>query len=178
MHYLSEVEAQLQFDERVSDIFETQRAYVDGRLLAVSPGAFEQLAAAYARRNAGDVEARSHAVTSCRRAFKSLADALYPARKDNVVGADGEQHAMTDDKFVNRLIQFVGERRQYLAEAEGDLLLAQIPLVGTKLNALNNLSSKGVHAAITDAEVDHCIIETYLTIGDILRLAEQIPAEP
>ena len=168
--YLGRVEAQLYFDERVSGIFDAHRAYVDARLQAIAPAAFEQLSAAYKRRAANNAEARAHALTSCRRALKSLADALYPATNETVVGTDGKERKMTDDMFVKRLMQFVGEKAQALGDAERSVLIAQIPYLGKKLDGLIKLASKGVHASTTDAEVDHCIIQTYLTIGDILRL--------
>lgn len=173
VEYLSRAESQLAFRERISDVFETHRAYVDSRLAAAAPAAEEQLAAAYSRRAANDAEARSHALTSCRRALKSLADALYPASVEPVVGLDGKDHEVTDDKFMNRLIQFASNRSRSLGAAERAVLLAQIPHLGQMLDGLNELASKGVHGSTTDAEVDHCIIQTYLLIGDLLRLAEQ-----
>jgi hypothetical protein len=176
--YLGSVEAQLYFDDRVSDVFETHRAYVDARLQAAAPQAFEQLRAAYSRRAADDAEARSHALTSCRRALKSLADVLYPATSQSVVGADGVAREMTDDKFLNRLLQFVGDHAEGLGSAERSLVRSQIPMLGAKLSALSDLASKGVHDSTTDAEVDHCILETYLTIGDLLRLADKESVSP
>jgi hypothetical protein len=162
----------LYFDERVSDIFEAHRAYVDARLQVVAPTAFEQLSSAYARRATDDTEARAQALMSCRRALKSVADALYPATGETVTGADGKKREMKDDRFVSRLLQFVGDRASALGTAQRSVLSAQIGLLGKKLDGLKDLTSKGVHASATDAEVDHCIIQTYLTIGDILRLSE------
>jgi hypothetical protein len=171
-HYLSTVEAQLHFDARASDTFEAHRAYVDARLQAVAPAAFEQLSAAYQRRAANEAEARSHALTSCRRALKSLADALYPATGEAVEGADGQSRKMTDDRYISRLLQFVTEKASLLGDAQRDLLRAEVALLGQTLDALNDLASKGVHASTSDTEVDHCILQTYLTAGNLLRLAD------
>lgn len=51
-------------------------------------------------------------------------------------------------------------------------MAAQLTDLGNRLDALNVAGSKGVHADVTGAEADQCIIQTYLLIGDFLRLAE------
>jgi hypothetical protein len=50
--------------------------------------------------------------------------------------------------------------------------VSQIKTLGERLDALNALGSKGVHDAVAPAEVDQCLIQTYLAAGDLLRLAE------
>lgn len=168
--YLSRVENQLLLDEAVSDIFEQNRKYIDLRLEHVAPKAVGQLLAAYRRSAESSTEARSQALTSCRRALKTVADALYPATGATAVGGDGRERVMSDDRFLSRLMQFVYERGRGHSAAE--LLAAQIGEVGGKLEALNDLASKGVHARVSEFEMKQCVIQTYLTLGDILRLAE------
>lgn len=169
--YLSRVESQLLLDEAVSDIFEENRRYIDLRLQHVAPIAVEQLLAAYRRRTERDAEARSHALTSCRRALKTLADALLPPSGQKLIGADGVERAMTDDKYLSRLLQAV-----FLAgkgkTASAELLKAQVEELGTRLEAINSLASKGVHADVSEFEVNQCVIQTYLVLGDIMRLAD------
>lgn len=167
--YLSEVERQLFFGQVNADVWERNRTYVDLKLEQVAPHAAGQFAAAYRRQAEGDAEARSHALTSCRRVLKSLADALLPATNDLLEGADGVERRMTDDKFVVRLCQFVTEA---LRGALRDLLVQQVREIAQRLDALNALSSKGVHADVSADEVDRCLIHTYLLAGDLLRLAD------
>jgi hypothetical protein len=45
--------------------------------------------------------------------------------------------------------------------------------LAAKLEALNRPTSKGVHAEVSELEVNQAIIRTYLTTGDIVRLALQ-----
>jgi hypothetical protein len=167
--YLSQVERQIAFGQVNADIWERNRAFVDAELAKVAPDALEQFQAAYRRQAENESEARSHALTSCRRVLKSLADALYPATDALVPGADGKSRPMTDDRFVSRLIQFVTDAAP---GKTGQVMTAEIQDFGTRLAALNELSSKGVHSKVTQAEVDLSLIRTYLIAGDLLRLRE------
>jgi hypothetical protein len=134
----------------------------------IAPEALEQFAAAYRRHSEQGAEARSHALTSCRRILKTLADALYPATRAMVKGVDGVDRKMTDDKFVARLCQFAADRTK--GSRARELLVADIAQLGTRLDALNALSSKGVHATVSQTELDQCLIQTYLVAGDLLRI--------
>jgi hypothetical protein len=169
--YLTTVEQELAVDAAVTSAFEALREYVDARLRDVAPLAFAQLASAQQRRNDKDPEARSQALSSCRRALKSVADATYPPTSTPKIGADGREHQLTDDRYIARLLQFVYEKRKGKASAE--LLRAQVDALAGRLEALNDLSSKGVHAEVSAEEVDQTILETYLVIGEILRLGDE-----
>jgi len=167
--YLTRAEVELLLDITVSGVFEDVRMLVDRTLQRIDPEAMAMLAAAYRRRAEGDQEARSHALASCRRALKSLADALYPPRAKPAVGADGSEHALTDDKWINRLVQFVNERGRSNAS---ELTVALLEHVDVRLKALNDLTSEAVHSTVTDAEVNQCVVQTYLVMGDIVRIAD------
>jgi hypothetical protein len=169
--YLSESESQLLVGRAASDIFEENRRYVDRRLGVVSDKALTQLVAAYERRADSDPESGSHAVTSCRRVLKSLADALYPATNEEIEGVDGQFRKMTEDRFIARLMQFAGERVS--GTGSRSLLRARLSDLAARLDALNEVSSKGVHDDVTSFEVNQCVIQTYLLAGDLLRLQEQ-----
>jgi hypothetical protein len=109
-------------------------------------------------------------LTSCRRVLKTLADLLYPADNTMVEGIDGRSRKMTDDKSISRLVQFATSKAT--GSASRDVVIAQVKALGERLDALNDLSSKGVHAQVSAAEVDQCLIQTYLAVGDLLRLAD------
>lgn len=169
--FLSKTESQLLIGRAASDIFEETREYVDGQLRVISDKALAQLAAAYNRQAASDPEANSHALTSCRRVLKSLADALYPPSDLVVEGGDGKERKMSDDKYINRLMQFASEA--VTGSGSRSLLQAQISDLAARVDALNAACSKGVHDDVTDFEVNQCVIQTYLLCGDLLRLRDQ-----
>lgn len=105
--FLSVTEKQLLYGQLHSDIFERNRQYVEARLKKISPEALEQLTTAYRRLGEGDLESRSHALTSCRRILKSLSDNLYLATNKEIIGSDGKKRKMSDEKYIARLWQFV-----------------------------------------------------------------------
>jgi hypothetical protein len=106
--------------------------------------------------------------------LKTLADVLYPASNATVQGVDGNVHEMTDDKWISRLCQFATD--QGSSSSATTLLATQVQSLAERLKALNSLSSKGVHDNVSTAEVDQCMIQTYLVVGDLLRIAE--PNQP
>jgi hypothetical protein len=166
--FLSTTETHLIYGQLNTDIFEQNRQFVDARLHDIAPDAFEKLTVVYRRLGEGNPEARSHALTSCRRILKALADKVYPATSKPVQGIDGQERRLTDEKFVARLWQFVAERVR--GKTSGELLLAEINDLGGRIDRVYELSCKGVHTDVSDFEVNQCVIQTYLVIGDILRL--------
>lgn len=174
--FLTETEYELTFGEASAETFDRLRSYVDKQLTTIAPPALEQFQAAYRRLKDGGNEDRAHALTSCRRVLKTLADQLYPARPEPVTGVDGKARVLNDAMFVNRLVQYVAETVG--KHANGAVVQAALEDVGARLGALNDLASKGVHADVTTYEVDTCVVQTYLVVADVLRIRERaIPLE-
>jgi hypothetical protein len=165
--YLLSVEKRMVFETAVGDIFARVKQRVDAAVSVVSQEALDQFSSAYERLTAGDAEALSHALLSCRRILKSVADVVYPARSKPVTGSDGIERKLTDERYINRLLQFVSE--QAGKHGSGEVLQANLSELGARLSALDALASKGVHASVTVGEVEVCIVQTYLAIGEILR---------
>lgn len=168
--FLSTTEKQLMYGQMNSDIFERNRQYVDSRLQSVAPDVLAKLVSVYQRLGEGDEEARSQALLSCRRILKSLADSLYPVPAQPVRGPDGRERVLTEEKHINRLWQFVYEKVK--GKTAGELLLSQVNDMGGRIDRLYDLSSKGVHVDTAEFEVNQAVIQTYLLVGDILRLAD------
>jgi hypothetical protein len=169
--FLTETEYELTFGEATAETFDRLRSYVDRQLTTISAPALEQFQTAYRRLKDGGDEDRAHALTSCRRVLKTLADELYPARSEPVTGADGKPHVLHDAAFVNRLLQYVTETVG--KHENGAVVQATLKDVDTRLSALNDLASKGVHAYATTYEVDTCVVQTYLVVADVLRIRER-----
>lgn len=166
--FLVATERQLDYGKVNADIFERARVFVDEQLATVAPDALDQFQSAYRRVSEGDVESLSHALTSCRRILKSVADAVYPPTATPVVGADGKAHKLHDAAYKNRLLQFVHETIQNHGAA--GVIKSTIEDLAGRLDALDGLASKGVHATVSTSEVDTCVIQTYLVVGDVLRV--------
>lgn len=168
--YLSQTETELLHRRYTANVFERNRRYVEERLRTIAPDALEQIMSAAERLQEGGNEAFSHALTSCRRCLKSLADRIYPVPEAPVVGADGKPRTLTDSMFVARLWQFTFERMR--GSTSRDILLNQVHQLGERIDRLNSLSSKGVHAAVDEIEATQCVLETYSVVGNLLRLSE------
>ena len=174
MHrFLVEVESAILFGETALNAFERTRRFVDGELATIAPAVLAQFQSAYERADKGDPEALTHALTSCRRILLALADTLYPATGETVAGADGRPREMTAERYKNRIWQFVYEHSPH--EDSRKLVLATVEEIGRRLDALNDLASKGVHAEVTSAEADQCVLQVYLLAGDLLRLRSVSP---
>lgn len=173
-HYLSAAETQLVYGQTNADVFEQNRQYVDSKLTDMCPEALSIFRAAVERVKQGDDEARAHALTSCRRVLKSLADRLYPPVTTPVLGPDGKKRDLGDDKFVSRLWQFVADRCH--GSRSGDVLLTTLQDLGGRIDAIYCLTNKGVHAQVSAFEMNQCVIQTYLLVGDILRVADRTSA--
>lgn len=168
--FLSVTEKQLVYGQANAEVFEKYRQYVDGKLNQIAPEALNQFVSAYRRSREGDTEARSQALLSCRRILKTLADHIYPPSDKPIVGADGKEHDISEEQYINRLWQYVADR--VTGHATGELLLAQIKDLGNRIDRLYELTCKGTHANVSEYETNQCIIQTYLTLGDILHLAD------
>lgn len=168
--YLVETEEELESGRTDSKFFDQVYARINSLLSAYAPEAAVNFVAAQERVSFGDDEAISHALTSSRRMIKSLADALYPATNEEVVGTDGVPRKMSDAAYKNRLLKFVQD--SIGKHKSGAVLQAVIGDLGNRLNALDALASKGVHAKPTLEEAHTCVLQTYLLAGDLLAIAE------
>jgi len=173
-NFLSLAEKELVFGQFHSDLFEKNRQYVDIKLGKIAPEALEQITAAYNRSHEGSSEERAQALTSCRRLLKTLADSLFPPKDQEVIGTDGKSHKLTEDLYISRLWQYAYE--QVGRTASGNLLTSQVQELGNRLDRLYDLTCKGVHDHVSEFEVNQCIMQTYLLVGDLLRISEQTSA--
>lgn len=168
--FLIQTEKQLVYGDTQTNIFEENREYVILLLGRLCPDALGQFNSAYTRMNENDKESWAQALTSCRRLLKSLADALYPPSNTPIIGSDGKERILDEKKYIGRLRQYVYEKVKTSASAK--LLIPQIQDLGNRIDNLYDLTCKGVHDEIGKFEVNQCVIQTFMTIGDILRISQ------
>jgi hypothetical protein len=168
--YLCMVERELAYIGVNADIFERHRRRVEAFLSQVSPRVLDQFTAAYRRAREDDPESKSHALTTCRRVLESVADVVYPARAEPVVGSGGQSRNVGADKYVNRLWAFVDDSTS--GSTHSKLVLATLQDFGARIDAAYVMTNKGVHADVSQAEVDTCVMQTYLLAGELLRIFE------
>lgn len=170
---LSSIRAQIQafstriyheklFSQQAESIFAKYQEEVDTRLAATAQTAFDRLPHAFERLSAGDPEATSHALTTCRRVIDSFADAVYPPRPDAVL--IGQQPLEVGERHVrNRLRAYIYERLGQGSRYER---------LNRALASLHDRVSAGVHADVDVGEARALVLHTYLLLGELLSLPD------
>ena len=77
---------------------------------------------------------------------------------------------LNDANYRARLRKYIIDDAQQ--ENARKLLLAQVDQLGEIIAQLDGLASKGVHAEVSEFELNQCVLQTYLTVGDILHLSD------
>lgn len=168
--FLVATECELEWGQQEASLFLRAQEYINTALAQHAPAALGKFVAAQERLYSGRPEDLSHALTSCRRMIKDLADALYPPTGDTITGPDGVPRKMSDDAYRNRLLQYV--REQIGSHAQGTVVQKTLDSLGSRLKSLDALASKGVHEDVSAAEAETCILWTYLLAGDLVRIAD------
>lgn len=161
--YLVRVETQLETSDPVSSTLARHRLAVDQVLESTAPALRDQLQAALrtARQEGG--EHRSQVLTTCRRVLVAIADHLFPPSGEPHVSTDGVARPVGAGQYRNRILAAVEKTTSAaaLGAAVGDL--------ATRLDRLDELSHKGVHDEVTDAEMQFGLAQTYFLAGELIR---------
>ena len=164
--YLVGCETQLRFATAAETIFAEHRMATDRHLADVAPDVLDQLNAAIERAGAEGGEARTHALTSCRRVLVAVADRVYPPSKDPHTDSSGKERQVGPGQYRNRILAAVD--RSDARETYRGALMSSIDDLATRLDRLDALTQKGVHETVSDAEMRHGVIQTYLLAGEVL----------
>jgi hypothetical protein len=118
---------------------------------------------AYEELAKGSSENWTNACLAVRRVLLDFADSVYPPRAGTVDG-----HAVGPEDYVNRLWAYASERIK--SRRPKDVSLAELKDVGARIDAIYDLSNKGLHAKVGKGEADRIVIRTYLLLADLLSL--------
>jgi hypothetical protein len=163
--YLSQVETSLVMRTSAPEAFERLRVVAKGWLAGRAPKVLGELEAATERCTQGTAAAYAQALLACRRALMELADVLCPVREVEARPLVDAEHGLTQDKYINRLMDFLAEHLP--AKRHRDSINANLADVGRRIEATKNLAHKGVHSEVTPAEAHSCVAQTWLVIADI-----------
>lgn len=165
--YLVATEAQLEASDTVSQTLARHRYRVDMVLETVAPELRDQLQAALRAARAEGSEARSQVLTTCRRVIAAVADHLFPARDEPFVDADGKSRPVGQGQYRNRILAAYGSGDT--AERSFGSAIADL---ATRLDRLDELAQKGVHADVSEDEMEFGLAQTYLLVGELMRLRD------
>ncbi len=150
------------FSAQAASIFETYQSKVDALLSATAANAFGKMPSAFERLDAGDSEAISHALTTCRRVIDSFADAVFSAQTEPYLMGE-EALDVGKDKTRNRLRAYIhgrtGKGSRYDRLSKG-------------LNSIYDRVSAGVHSDVDAEEARALVLQTYLFLGELLSLPQ------
>lgn len=174
--YVSNKNYELKYSKITSDIFSRTRNNVDSKIGNLIPLSVQKFASVYENLNSDNTEDWSNAVHSCRRILQDTADVIYPARDDKVINPTSSKPKIIKlgpDNYINRLIAYVEENTN--SKRFEEIVGSHMKYLGERLDAIFQAAQKGSHDIIaTREEADRYVIYTYLVIGDILSLRDEI----
>ncbi|UGQ28542.1 hypothetical protein [Acinetobacter calcoaceticus] len=174
--YVSNKNYELKYSKITSDIFSRTRSNVDSKIGNLIPLSVQKFASVYDNLNSDNTEDWSNAVHSCRRILQDTADVIYPAREDKVLNPNSTKPKVIKlgtDNYINRLIAYVEENTD--SKRFEEIVGSHMRYLGERLDAIFQAAQKGSHDIIsTREEADRYVIYTYLVIGDILSLRDEI----
>jgi hypothetical protein len=166
--YATDCQISLQFGEISKDIFEKARDTVDLFIRSACPKAAGQLLAVYERLAADDAEARAQCLTTCRRILLTVADAVYPPQSAEHRDRTGKARKVGPEEYKNRLLAFLDGRLD--SEGTFRLVSGEMEHLASRLDAVYEKVSKGVHSDVSAAEAQLAVIHTYLFLAEIARI--------
>ena len=173
--FVSQIYYELKFSDVASNIFDRTRSKVDAKIGEVIPGALRKFSAVYENLLSENDEDWANAVHSCRRILQDTADGVYPAREDKIMDAGGRRKEIKlgADNYINRLIAYVEENSN--SSRFNEIVGSHMRYLGERLDSIFQAAQKGSHHMISSQdEADRYVIYTYLVIGDILQLKEEV----
>jgi hypothetical protein len=173
--YVSTIYYELKFSNVSNDIFTRIRQKVDNKIGKIVPESIKKFAAVYENLLSDNSEDWSNAVHSCRRILQETADVLYPPCADKIIEQNGKKNTIKlgADNYINRLIVYVEENSS--SSRFQEIVGSHLKYLGERLDSIFKAAQKGSHDIIsTQDEADRYVIYTYLVVGDILALKEEL----
>lgn len=151
---------ELLFSDLQAELFSAAQAEIDSQLAPMAGRALDKIESISERLRAGDSEAVSQAMTTCRRLIDTAADALFPPQDQPYMLGD-QPLAVRTGNVLNRLQAYVaeagvtGDRRDRLRQTFANLY---------------RRTSAGTHAEVEIVEARYVFLQTYVAIGELLAV--------
>ena len=169
--YATDIFLAIELGDIAQDIFEEAREKVDIFVRVNCPKAAEKLITINERMKENLPESRSAALTSCRRLLMTVADSIFPPQATDWKDTKGKLRKVGPEEYKNRLLAFTENRIG--SDSSFSILDSEIEHLSARLDAVYEKDSKGVHADVSADEARLAVIQTYLFIGEIARLATE-----
>ena len=151
---------ELAFRGLAGSIFEFHKKQIDALLAASAGDTLQKIPAIAERLTAGEPEAVSNALTTCRRVLAAFADTLQPPTKEGLPHGDQTVEA-GPEHYLNRLRYVIKQR----CKSEHREKRLRHTLVN-----LNERCSAGTHADVSPQEAPALFVQLYVFLGEVLSL--------
>lgn len=169
--FLSQTEYEIISGKILSSFFDENKSYVEKELIKLSEKFIDHFKELENRLSDGTPDSFSQALLIVRIILKDYADIVYPTPSGEVMCSDGKKRTLTDDKYISRIWQYIFETIEKESSSV-DLLESQLDDLGNRIDKIYSKSCKGIHAEVNSFETYQCIIQLYVSLGDILRLTK------
>lgn len=171
--YAIKWQIELQFGNTAQTVFEEYQEKVAGYYSSLSKTTLQKLSAIEDLMEDGNPERYAQVLTSCRRLWADVANALFTEVLPNYSGKmfktqSGRDIDVSGDHDNNKLSAVI-ETLQAKA-MKNTLVGSETRYLIDWLEQINHRQSEGVHAEVTREQAMRCIIHTYIALGDILSL--------
>jgi hypothetical protein len=171
LNFAIQTERQLQTQRQSQGFLEGVQNDVNNFFKARSDDVFIKLQKAAQLTASNEGEDSALLLTEVRRAMKAAADHFYPPVSGLVRCRDGVERKLGDDNYLNRLREFLAV--QVDRSTSKELLREELDHLTAFLRRLNEMASKGVHAAVTLAEAKQGLIGLYFFLFNLCQHLKQ-----
>lgn len=167
----------LVFGKTAKKVFEEYQEKVSVFFSDLSRTTLQKLSAIEDMMDDRNPERYSQVLASCRRLWEDTAKQLFNEVLPNYSGKtfksrSGKEIDVSGDHYNNKLSAVI-ETLQGKA-AKNTLVGSEIIYLVDWMEQINNLQNSGVHSDISREQAMQCIIHTYIALGDILKLRDNI----
>lgn len=165
LNYAIRIERQLQAQQKSISFLGQIQNDVHNYFATHSEDVYNKLQKAAQLIDNNDPEDLSLLLTQVRRAIKSSADFFYPPSPEPVKCADGAIRDLGDEQYLNRLNEFLTSA--FEKSSSRDLLKAELEQLAVFARRLNDVASKGVHAAVSGNEAKQGLLGLYMFLYNV-----------
>lgn len=165
--YITEVYYTLTFENAIASIFETYKQQIDKSIISEAKDVIEMLPSVINRLQEKDSESINQALLTCRRIIDTSADFVYPP-SDEKVKINEQEFEVKKGNVRNRIEVYV--------DSKIDSKTQRIKLRQNLKNLYDRVCT-GIHKDVSTEEAKALIFNTYLLIGEILNLEDEVTVD-
>lgn len=166
--YLVQVESELMRGNSLSRYFDSNKNFVKTSLGDFNAQISEELEKIDIHLEDASSTDYSECLLDVRRILCQIADIVCPPTEEPKIGSDGKSHNLKSDNYLNRLEFAIYEKAG--KHTSTTFIASSLSELCRKLENLNNLSCKGVHANVKPEEAFMCVTQMYLLLGELIRI--------